>query len=47
MINAVSNSTVPHISIILASSYGAGNYAMSGRVFELDLLSSGHLQRLP
>ena len=33
MINAVSNSTVPHISIILASSYGAGNYAMSGRAF--------------
>ncbi|MBA59596.1 MAG: acetyl-CoA carboxylase carboxyltransferase subunit [Gammaproteobacteria bacterium] len=33
MINAVANSTVPHISIILASSYGAGNYAMSGRAF--------------
>ena len=33
LINAVSNSTVPHISIILASSYGAGNYGMSGRAF--------------
>lgn len=33
MINAVSNSTVPHISIILAASYGAGNYGMSGRAF--------------
>ena len=33
MINAVSNSTVPHISIITASSYGAGNYGMSGRAF--------------
>ena len=33
LINAVSNSTVPHISIILAASYGAGNYAMSGRAF--------------
>lgn len=33
MINAVSNSTVPHISIILASSYGAGNYGMSGRAY--------------
>jgi acetyl-CoA carboxylase carboxyltransferase component len=31
MINAVSNSTVPHISVILGSSYGAGNYGMSGR----------------
>ena len=33
MINAVSNSTVPHITIILGASYGAGTYAMSGRAF--------------
>ena len=33
MINAVSNSTVPHISIITGASYGAGNYGMSGRAF--------------
>jgi acetyl-CoA carboxylase carboxyltransferase component len=33
MINAVSNSTVPHISVIIGSSYGAGNYGMSGRGF--------------
>ena len=33
LINAVSNSTVPHVSVILASSYGAGNYGMSGRAF--------------
>ena len=33
MINAVSNSTVPHITVILGSSYGAGNYGMSGRAF--------------
>lgn len=33
MINAVSNSTVPHISIICGASYGAGNYGMSGRAF--------------
>jgi acetyl-CoA carboxylase carboxyltransferase component len=33
MINAVSNSTVPHISVILGASYGAGNYGMSGRAF--------------
>ena len=33
MINAVSNSTVPHISVIAGSSYGAGNYGMSGRGF--------------
>ena len=33
MINAVTNSTVPHITIILGNSYGAGTYAMSGRAF--------------
>ena len=33
MINAVANSTVPHVTIILASSYGAGNYGMGGRAF--------------
>ena len=33
MINAVSNSTVPHISVIVGASYGAGTYAMSGRAF--------------
>ena len=33
MINAVSNSTVPHITTIVGASYGAGNYGMSGRAF--------------
>ena len=33
MINAVSNSTVPHITVIVGASYGAGNYGMSGRAF--------------
>ena len=33
MINAVTNSTVPHISVIVGASYGAGNYGMSGRAF--------------
>ncbi len=33
MINAMSNSTVPHITVIVGSSYGAGNYGMSGRGF--------------
>lgn len=33
MVNAVSNSTVPHLTVILGSSYGAGNYGMSGRAF--------------
>lgn len=34
MINAVTNSTVPHITIIFGNSYGAGTYAMSGRAFD-------------
>ena len=33
LINSVSNSTVPHITIIIGASYGAGTYAMSGRAF--------------
>ena len=34
MINAVSNSTVPHISVLLGASYGAGHYGMCGRAFD-------------
>jgi len=33
MINAVTNSTVPHITINIGASFGAGNYGMSGRAF--------------
>ncbi len=34
MINAVSNSTVPHISLLIGSSYGAGHYGMCGRAYD-------------
>jgi acetyl-CoA carboxylase carboxyltransferase component len=34
MVNAVSNSIVPKIALIVGSSYGAGNYAMCGRAFD-------------
>ena len=34
MINAVSNSTVPHLSVVMGASYGAGNYGMNGRAFD-------------
>ncbi|HSJ33931.1 MAG TPA: carboxyl transferase domain-containing protein [Acidimicrobiia bacterium] len=34
MVNAVSNSTVPHISLMTGVSYGAGNYGMSGRSYD-------------
>jgi acetyl-CoA carboxylase carboxyltransferase component len=34
MINAVSNSTVPHLTVIMGASYGAGNYGMNGRAYD-------------
>ena len=34
MINAVSNSKVPHLAIIMGASYGAGNYGMNGRAYD-------------
>ena len=34
MINALSNSQVPHVTVILGASYGAGNYGMGGRAFD-------------
>ena len=33
MVNAVSNSVVPRLSLILGGSYGAGHYAMSGKAY--------------
>ena len=33
LINAISNSTVPHIAVIVGKSMGAGNYGMSGRAY--------------
>ena len=34
LVNAISNSRVPKISLILGGSYGAGNYAMCGKAFD-------------
>jgi acetyl-CoA carboxylase carboxyltransferase component len=33
LINAVSNSSVPHLTLMMGASYGAGNYGMSGRAY--------------
>jgi len=33
LINAVSNSEVPAITVMIGASYGAGNYAMAGRAY--------------
>ncbi|ADP81286.1 acyl-CoA carboxylase subunit beta [Pseudofrankia inefficax] len=34
LINAVTNSSVPHVTINMAASFGAGNYGMSGRAYD-------------
>ena len=34
MINAVSNSDVPHLTVNMGASYGAGNYGMCGRAYD-------------
>ena len=34
MINAVSNSSVPHLTVNIGASYGAGNYGMCGRAYD-------------
>ena len=39
-INAVTNSTVPAITVVIGASYGAGNYAMCGRAYRPRFLFS-------
>ncbi|MGK0314321.1 MAG: acetyl-CoA carboxylase carboxyltransferase component [Saprospiraceae bacterium] len=40
LINSVSNSEVPHLTLMVGNSYGAGNYGMCGRSFEPRFLFS-------
>jgi acetyl-CoA carboxylase carboxyltransferase component len=40
LIHAVAGSTVPHITLLIGNSYGAGNYAMCGRSFSPRFLFS-------
>lgn len=40
LINAVSNSEVPSITVMVGASYGAGNYAMNGRAYQPRFLYS-------
>ncbi|MEW5739518.1 MAG: carboxyl transferase domain-containing protein [Myxococcota bacterium] len=46
LINAVSNSTVPAITIMMGASYGAGNYAMAGRAYEPRFLFTWPMHRI-
>jgi acetyl-CoA carboxylase carboxyltransferase component len=34
LVNAVANSVVPKITIVIGNSYGAGNYAMCGKAYD-------------
>ena len=36
--NAVSNSTVPKLTLIVNGSFGAGNYALCGKAFDPDFI---------
>ncbi len=38
MVNAVANSTVPKLTVIMGNSYGAGNYAMCGKAYDPRLI---------
>ncbi len=38
MLYAVSNATVPKVTVVLRKAYGAGYYVMNGRAYEPDLL---------
>jgi 3-methylcrotonyl-CoA carboxylase beta subunit len=40
MVNAVANSVVPKITIIIGNSYGAGNYAMCGKAYDPRLIAA-------
>jgi 3-methylcrotonyl-CoA carboxylase beta subunit len=40
MVNAVSNSTVPKLTVIMGNSYGAGNYAMCGKAYDPRLIAA-------
>lgn len=40
LINAVSNSTVPHLNLMVGASYGAGNYGMAGKSYNPRFLFS-------
>ncbi len=46
MVNAVANSTVPKITIVVGNSYGAGNYAMCGRAYDPRFMWAWHTARI-
>ncbi|SBS79105.1 Methylcrotonoyl-CoA carboxylase beta chain, mitochondrial [uncultured Mycobacterium sp.] len=46
LINAVANSRVPHVTLMVGVSYGAGNYAMAGRAYRPRLVLTWPTHRI-
>jgi acetyl-CoA carboxylase carboxyltransferase component len=46
LINAVANSGVPHVTLMVGVSYGAGNYAMAGRAYRPRLVLTWPTHRI-
>jgi len=46
MVNAVSTSQVPKLSLIFGGSFGAGNYGMCGRAFSPNYLYSWPISKI-
>lgn len=46
LINAVANSRVPHLTLMVGVSYGAGNYAMAGRAYRPRLVLTWPTHRI-
>ena len=47
MVNAVSNSVVPKIAMIIGGSFGAGHYAMCGKAYDPRFCSPGRARATP
>ncbi len=46
MVNAVSNSVVPKITVIVGNSFGAGNYAMCGKAYDPRIIVGWPMSRI-
>ena len=46
LVNAVSNSTVPHLNLMVGASYGAGNYGMAGKSYNPRFVFTGPNHRI-
>mgnify|MGYP003694394039 FL=1 len=47
LVNAVSNSIVPKITIVVGGSFGAGNYALCGKAYDPRFILPGQMRATP